>query len=190
MERNRLITMIEIAIMAGLSVILSYIEFGALWAFGGSISLVMVPIFIMAFRRGWQAGFVTGLLVGIVSLLTGGYVVHPVQLVLDYPLAFAVLGLGGVFVFRKTVTIGRIFGGLLLGTSLRLVCHFLSGVIWFGSYAPEGTPVTLYSLVYNLSYLVPEMLITAAVLVFLKKTAPTFYKQSIQANHRSASFNN
>ncbi|OCA85043.1 energy-coupled thiamine transporter ThiT [Pseudobacillus wudalianchiensis] len=188
MERNKLVTMIEIAVMAGLSFILSYVEFGALWAFGGSISLVMVPIFVMAFRRGWQAGFLTGLLVGLISLLTGGYVVHPVQLVLDYPLAYAVLGLGAFVVFHKPVTIGRIFAGLLLGTSLRLVCHFLSGVIWFGSYAPKGTPVAVYSFLYNLSYLLPEMLITSAVLLFLKKTAPRFYKQSASIESSSASY--
>ncbi|KAB7706143.1 energy-coupled thiamine transporter ThiT [Bacillus aerolatus] len=188
MERNKLVTMIEIAVMAGLSLILSYVEFGALWAFGGSISLVMVPIFIMAFRRGWQAGFVTGLLAGLISLMTGGYVVHPVQLVLDYPLAYAVLGLGALAVFHKQITTARIFVGLLLGTSLRLLCHFLSGVIWFGSYAPPGTPVALYSFLYNLSYLLPEMLITMAVLVFLKKTAPRFYKQSSSIGGSSASY--
>ncbi|MFK2826782.1 energy-coupled thiamine transporter ThiT [Bacillus sp. B190/17] len=178
MERNKLVTMIEIAVMAGLSVILSYVEFGALWAFGGSISLVMVPIFIMAFRRGWQAGFITGILVGVISLMTGGYVVHPVQLVLDYPLAYAVLGLGGLAVFHKSITVSRMVIGLLIGTTLRLVCHFLSGVIWFGEYAPEGTPVAVYSFLYNLSYLLPEMLITLAVLVFLKKTSPSFFKHS------------
>lgn len=188
MERNKLVTMIEIAVMAGLSFILSYVEFGALWAFGGSISLVMVPIFVMAFRRGWQAGVLTGLLVGLISLMTGGYVVHPIQLVLDYPLAYAVLGLGGIAVFRKPVTSGRIFAGLFIGTALRLVCHFLSGVVWFGSYAPEGTPVAVYSFLYNLSYLLPEMLITLVVLVFLKKTAPRFYKQSFPVRSNSASY--
>ncbi|GLY11052.1 energy-coupled thiamine transporter ThiT [Pseudobacillus badius] len=188
MERNKLITMIEIAIMAGLSFILSKVEFGALWAFGGSISLIMVPIFVMAFRRGWQAGLVTGLLAGIISLLTGGYVVHPVQLVLDYPLAYAVLGIGGLAVFHKPITTGRIFTGLLLGTSLRLVCHFMSGIIWFGSAAPKEMPVAVYSFLYNISYLLPEMLITAAVLVFLKKTAPSFYKQSASIGSSSASY--
>lgn len=154
----------------------------------GSISLVMVPIFVMAFRRGWQAGFITGLLVGLISLMTGGYVVHPVQLVLDYPLAYAVLGLGGLAVFHKPVTTGRIFAGLLLGTVFRFICHFVSGVVWFGSSAPEGTPVAVYSFLYNLSYLLPEMLITSAVLLFLKKTAPRFYKQSIPVENSSASY--
>ncbi|WP_338754394.1 energy-coupled thiamine transporter ThiT [Bacillus sp. FJAT-52991] len=178
MDRNKLVTMIEIAVMAGLAQILSVFEFGALWAYGGSISLVMVPIFLMAYRRGLKAGILTGLIVGILDLVMGATVVHPVQLVLDYPLAYAVLGLAGVMATKSEINLRRIMSGLLLGTSLRLACHFASGVIWFGEYAPDGWPVAWYSFLYNISYLIPEMLITAVVLVFLHKTSPSFFKHS------------
>ncbi len=178
MERERLVTMLEIALMAAVSVILSYVEFGALWAYGGSISLVMVPIFIMMFRRGWKAGVLTGALVGVIQLLTGGYVVHPVQLVLDYPLAYAVLGLGSVFAVRSVSSLSGIIIAISIGSLLRLGSHFLSGIIWFGDYAPEGIPVALYSILYNASYLVPEAAITIIVVWLLKKYNPQFFKAS------------
>ncbi|WP_100331115.1 energy-coupled thiamine transporter ThiT [Bacillus xiapuensis] len=187
MDRTRLVTMIEIAVMAGLAHILSYVKFEALWAFGGSISLVMVPVFLMAFRRGWKAGVTTGLIVGCLGLMFGGYIVHPIQLVLDYPLAFAVLGFAGIVSSKEALSAGKIIGGLLLGTLLRLLCHFISGIVWFGEAAPEDWPVALYSLAYNASYLIPEMLVTAVALVFLLNASPSFFKHHIQSVNRSAS---
>jgi len=182
MERKRLVVMLEIAIMAAVATVLGQVKFGALWAMGGSISLVMVPIFIMMYRRGWKAGVITGLLVGILDLLIGGYVVHPVQLVLDYPLAYAVLGLGGLFVANygkgnceNSITITSAIIGTAIGSSLRLLSHFASGVIWFGEYAPEGIPVALYSIIYNGSYLVPEMIITVVVIMLISKYYPKFF---------------
>jgi thiamine transporter len=179
MERKRLVVMLEIAIMAAVAIVLGQVKFGALWAMGGSISLVMVPIFIMMYRRGWKAGVITGLLVGILDLLIGGYVVHPVQLVLDYPLAYAVLGLGGLFVakgnYGNGITITSAIIGTAIGSCLRLLSHFASGVIWFGEWTPEGIPVVLYSIIYNGSYLVPEMIITVVVIMLISKYYPQFF---------------
>lgn len=121
-------------------------------------------------------GVLTGLIVGLLKLLLGAYIVHPVQLVLDYPLAYALLGFSGLVVLRKkSLTISMIVTGLLIGFILRLGAHFISGVIWFGEYGPEGMPVALYSLLYNLSYLVPEVLITLAVLIILAKSSQKFF---------------
>ncbi|WP_088103227.1 energy-coupled thiamine transporter ThiT [Halalkalibacter urbisdiaboli] len=177
MKRERLITMIEVAVMAGLALVLSYVEFGALWAMGGSISLVMVPIFVIAFRRGWKVGLVTGLLVGLLKLITGGYVVHPVQLILDYPLPYMLLGFAGLFASAKGLApkIGSLITGLLVATVLRFFSHYASGVIWFGEYAPDGMNPKVYSVFYNLSYLIPEMLITLGVLILLARSYPQFF---------------
>ncbi len=183
MQKERLLTMLEIAIMSALALVLGQIKFGALWPMGGSISLIMVPIFIMTLRHGWRVGVITGFLVGILDFLFGGYVVHPIQLILDYPLAYTVLGLGGLALRGKTgqevkgktsgllnhVQLGQISLMLVIGTSLRLLCHFISGIVWFGSYAPEGVPAYLYSLGYNASYLVPEAAISLVVLIILAK---------------------
>lgn len=180
MLKSRLIVSLEIAIMAALAVVLSYIKFGAIWVMGGSISLMMVPIFIMVFRRGWVVGTVTGLLVGVLNLITGGYVVHPVQLVLDYPLAYTVLGLGGVLLLahrrvNQQLSKTTIISVIAIGASLRFVSHFASGVIWFGIYAPEGMPVALYSFLYNISYLLPEAILTALVIILIQRYRADFF---------------
>ncbi|WP_235820520.1 energy-coupled thiamine transporter ThiT [Halalkalibacter krulwichiae] len=135
----------------------------------------MVPIFIITFRRGWKSGVLTGLLVGLLNLMIGGYVVHPVQLVLDYPLAYLVLGFASIFIVKAALSIKTIVIGLVFATALRFISHFASGVIWFGEYAPEGMNVSLYSAFYNLSYLVPEMLLTLAVIILLLKKYPQFF---------------
>jgi len=179
MQNQRLVVMLEIAIMAALAYVFSYIKLFEMPQ-GGSVSLVLLPIALIAFRRGLTAGVLTGLIVGELNHLIGGYVVHPVQLMLDYPLAFAALGLAGVVrlssAAQPKTRIMALWGGLLLATAARLVCHFVSGVVWFGEYAPEGTPVAVYSFVYNITYLLPEMVIAGVVLTFVLASAPQLFK--------------
>jgi len=178
MQNQRLLIMLEVAIMSALAYVLSTIT---LWKMpqGGSVSLVMVPIALMAYRRGLLPGLVTGLIVGELNYLLDGYVVNPVQLLLDYPIAFLALGLAGVVRLSRfeesSKRIAALWGGLLLGVIGRLVCHFTSGVVWFAEYAPEGTPVAVYSFVYNITYLLPEMIITGIVLTLILTRAPQLF---------------
>ncbi|NGQ93823.1 energy-coupled thiamine transporter ThiT [Brevibacillus sp. SYP-B805] len=178
MQNHRLLTMMEIAIMAALGYVLSNVKVFEMPQ-GGSISLVMVPIALIAIRRGLVPGLITGLIVGELNHLIGGYVVHPVQLLLDYPLAFAALGLAGVArlsrMDRQGKRIAALWGGLLLAVGVRFACHFISGVVWFGEYAPAGMPVPLYSFLYNITYLLPEMIITGVVLTFMVTSAPQLF---------------
>ena len=182
MERGkRLAIMIETAFMAALSFILGFLEFGGPWLAGGSISFIMVPIFLMAFRRGWKAGIATGFLAGMLQLLQGATIVHPVQLVLEYPIAYTVLGFAAIFtthaVFRERIPYLLMLIGIVFGALLRYIDHFVSGVIWFGSYAPEGTPVVTYSALYNASYLIPQTIITVIILFVIAKYRPKFFDQ-------------
>lgn len=110
---------------------------------GGSVTLgSMVPILIIAFMYGPLVGFLTGFLYGIITLFMDPYILHPVQVLFDYPLPFLALGLAGFFKQNK-----------LLGTSVaifgRFICHFISGVAFFGSFAPEGMSPIVYSLFVN-----------------------------------------
>lgn len=175
MDRQRLRIMLEMAMMAALAVVFSQIKILEMPQ-GGSVSLVMVPIALIAVRRGLAAGLITGTIVGFLQLMLGSTLVSPVQVVLDYPLAFAALGLSGLFRLsgregKKQRLIG-LWSSLLIGVLGRFVCHFISGIVWFGYYAPEGTPVAWYSFVYNITYLVPEMLIAGAVLTVILGSAP------------------
>jgi thiamine transporter len=178
MQNQRLLMMIEIAIMAALGYVLSTLKVFEMPQ-GGSISLVMVPIALIAVRRGVGAGLLTGLIVGELNHLIGGYVVHPIQLLLDYPIAFAALGLAGVIRLAHFEQQGKrmaaLWGGLILAVGVRFLCHFISGIVWFGEYAPAGTPVPLYSFLYNITYLLPEMIITGVVLSFILASAPQLF---------------
>ncbi len=113
---------------------------------GGSINLGMVPIFWLALRRGPKIGIFAGAVLGVVDLAIEPFVVHPIQFVLDYPLAFACMGLAGFF--RKFQTYGPV-AGVAVGGFARFLCHFTSGVVYFGYYAPEGMSPIVYSVFYN-----------------------------------------
>jgi len=133
--------------------------------FGGTVSLEMIPLILLALRHGWKVGVVAGVAYGILYLTIDNFVVHPVQLLLDYPLAFGVLGLAGLF--RPTVK-GAILG-TIVAVLARFLCHFLSGVIFFASYAPEGWNPFLYSAAYNAAFLAPSLGIALVVVVVLLK---------------------
>ena len=72
--------------------------------YGGSLSLEGLPIVLTALRRGWRAGALAGVVYGVVSFLIKPIVVHPAQLLLDYPVAYGLLGLG------SALTVGGVAG--------------------------------------------------------------------------------
>ena len=137
-------------------------------AYGGSLSLESLPLLLVALRRGSRAGLVAGTVYGVVSFLIKPIVVHPVQLLLDYPAAYGMLGWTcGLAARRGTLWSSgpplrarvRVVLGILAGSSVRLGVHFVSGVVFFSAYAPPGQPVWAYSLIYNSSYIMPQALI-------------------------------
>jgi thiamine transporter len=131
---------------------------------GGRVTLAaMVPIFFVAIRRGPKLGILAGIVFGLVVLVEEPFVYNPIQFLLDYPLAFGALGLAGFF--RK----GRLLPlvGVAVGIGGRFVCHFISGLVFFASYAPAGMDPALYSATYNAWYLVPELIISEIVMLVL-----------------------
>lgn len=110
---------------------------------GGSITLgSMVPILIIAFIYGPQIGCLTGFLYGIITFIMDPYILHPVQVLFDYPFPFMALGIAGFFDKKKWI-------GVSIAVFARFICHFISGVAFFGSFAPEGISPVLYSLAIN-----------------------------------------
>ncbi len=128
---------------------------------GGSITVFsMVPIVLCAYFFGVRRGLLAGMCVGLVSLIFNPYVIHPVQLLLDYPLAFGSLALGGIFAAKKN----GLIKGYIFGIFCRYVCAVLSGVIFFGEYAPEGFNAFTWSIWYNFTYIAVEGAISVALL--------------------------
>jgi thiamine transporter len=183
---ERIRTTVEVALCVGLAAVLSVWKVTLPWNIaGGSISLAMLPIFVIALRRGVIAGVVTGLLYGVIDYLLEPFFVHWIQVLLDYGVAFAACGLAGVgaasvrsAIQRSssasvvlTITVWTALGGLS-----RLAASVLSGIVFFGADAPAGQPVVLYSLLYNASYLVPSLLatvvLTAVIVPVLSRAVP------------------
>ncbi|UCH37981.1 MAG: energy-coupled thiamine transporter ThiT [Candidatus Bathyarchaeota archaeon] len=130
---------------------------------GGSVSAAgMVPLLWFALRRGLRAGVEAGAVYGLVNMALGGYIVDPVQALLDYPLAFAALGLAGLLQIHPFLSVA-------LGITGRFLAHFTSGVWFFGMYAPEGMNPIVYSVIYNGSYLLIELIISFVLIYILRK---------------------
>ena len=130
---------------------------------GGTITIgSMVPIVWFSLRRGLRWGVEAGIIYGLVHMIISGDIYYPTQIILDYPLAFGALGLAGAFRNRPVI-------GVSVGILGRFACHFVSGVVFFGQYAWAGWNVYAYSAAYNATYLVPEFIISSAVIFLLLK---------------------
>ncbi len=130
---------------------------------GGSITAFsMLSITLCSYLLGVRRGVMAGMCAGLVELIFNPYVIHPLQLFLDYPLAVGALAFAGIFRNKKF----GIIGGYLFGAFCRYICSFLSGVIFFGEYAPEGFNPFTWSLFYNLTYIGTEAALTIIVLLF------------------------
>ena len=175
-SKGRVLALTEGAVCVALSFVLELLfvwlngmlGISALLPFGGTITVSVLPIIYYSYRRGTAWGIFTGLIYAFLQMALGFYIppaktiaalIHCV--VLDYIHAFTVMGCASFF--------ARLFGGKrLLGYSVGAVCvclirfasSFLSGVILWGEYAPEGMNVWVYSLVYNASYMIPNAILT------------------------------
>ena len=161
----RLIT--EIGIAIALATVLNFLP---IWKMpqGGSVSLEMLPIFLIALRWGGKSGLLAGIAYGLVQLIVNPYVIHPVQLIMDYPLPYMMLGIAGFFTITNRddneINYQKLFLAMVTGGLGRFVVHLLSGVIFFASYAPEGQSPWLYSTIYNGSYLLPSLILCYIVI--------------------------
>ncbi|NWK09985.1 energy-coupled thiamine transporter ThiT [Clostridium cadaveris] len=144
------------------------------WPQGGSVTLgSMVPILFMGIVYGPSIGLLTGFIFGLLNLILDPFILTPVQMLLDYPLAYMSLGLVGFFKNNYIKgTVVALFG--------RFLCHFLSGVIFFGSYAIDAgmTPIP-YSLLVNGVFISVEGLICIIILKMLpiKRLKSTLIKE-------------
>lgn len=174
MKNTRVI--VEVAIMVALAYILEVI-FTAFpgMAFGGRISLSMLPIIVISWQRGLLPGIVTGLVFGVLNMQLDGigpaawgitWEVFIGAIFLDYLFAFGAVGIAGIL--RKPLgdKIYAFIGGIVLAGLIRFLFHFTAGLLFWAAWAEEvqaGMNPALYSAGYNATYMVP----TTALLVFV-----------------------
>lgn len=148
------------AVAMALAIVTAEIKFTRL-PMGGSITLFsMLFIVLIGYWYGLKAGLLTGFAYGLLQFLTDPVFYSPIQLIIDYPLAFGALGLSGFFAEKKN----GLIKGYILGVIGRYIFAFISGLVFFGHYAPEGTPAAIYSLTYNATYILPEAIATVFII--------------------------
>ncbi len=174
-QKKAILRLTESAVMIALAAVLSCIKFVEM-PMGGSITAFsMVPIIIIAYRYGAKWGTFTGVVYGLLQMLLGmqnlkyGASVLSVLVIIlfDYVIAFGVLGVAGCFrkYFTKQSTALAVGGAV--ASALRFACHFISGWVVWGVWAPEGMPAWRYSIEYNGYYMLPEAIITVIGLVLI-----------------------
>lgn len=131
---------------------------------GGSITLFsMLIVCLVGYWYGPATGIIAAIAYGILQLITGPYIIHPLQVILDYPLAFGALGLSGFFYQKKH---GLILG-YIAGVFGRFFFAMISGLIFYTTYVDtlkENAAAVWASTLYNLSYLLPEAILTLVLL--------------------------
>lgn len=159
---TRMITLIGISMAA--ATVLQFITILKLPQGGSVTAGSMIPIILIALFYGPEVGILTGFLFGIINFIVSPFAMHPVQVLFDYPLPFMAIGIVGYF---RSLNIKGILIGVTFAMFARFACHFISGVVFFGSYAPEGTSAYLYSLLYNGSYMGVETIISCVIIALL-----------------------
>lgn len=200
MKKNNTKKLTLCAIMTALSIALSFIKVFDM-PFGGSITLFsMVPIMFAGFAYSAKWGIGSGVVLGIVQCISGAstslaYLTDNITnfilcLLFDFIFAFAVLGLAGVFKNKiKNAKLSFALGAALCAF-LRYVCHFLVGWIVWGSWAQSTVEgwgdfgaklienfsgqmfAVVYSLIYNGSYMLPELILSVIGVVVLISIKP------------------
>ena len=166
------------AVALALAMVCSMIKFANL-PMGGSVTLCsMLFIVLIGYWFGPYVGLTTAFAYGLLQ-----FVVEPIfytlpQMLIDYPLAFGALGLAGFFAGKKH----GLQLGYLVGVIGRYIFAVISGVVFFGAYAPEGTPAIVYSIGYNATYIVPEAVITLIII-----SIPAVSKALAQVKKRALS---
>lgn len=164
-----------------LSFVLSYVKLFSMPQ-GGSVTLAsMVPIIFFAFVAGPSAGILAGVAYGFLQFFQDAFAAHWLSIILDYPLAFAFLGLAGIIPTRIKSLEVRFILGALVAILARFMMHVLSGAIFFGMYAPEGMNPWVYAAIYNGGFLSIEFLITLVVGIILLKT-PVYKTLKVMLN--------
>lgn len=180
--------LVESGVLLAVAYILSFVVFVP-FPQGGSVTLCsMFPLVILGYKYGLRWGGFCGIVYGALQMIAG-FAPPPVQtmgtllleIFLDYLFAWGAVGMisGIMSKIFKTAKIGLAMGAFV-GIFGRCICSVLSGVLIWGVYAPEEQNVWIYSIIYNGSWALPEMIITA-ILAYVLGSFSSF-KKLLQKN--------
>lgn len=169
---NLLLGWVEAAVIAALAMALSFIPDYLSWMTPSYGAIVVV---LFALRRGMGLGLVSGLVWGLLHFVTGkAYFMTIPQVLIEYVLAFTCIGFAGAVSLRfhqalrekrKVAAIGLAICGAVIGVTARWVWHYVAGVIFWGSYAPEGVSPYWYSFTVNGAAAVQTLIVVLIVVL-------------------------
>ncbi len=142
---------------------------------GGSITLAsMLPLMLFAYKFGTKKGVLAGFVYGLLQLIQNPVIYHPLQMFMDYMVAFSALGLTGMFrkfnFFKDNDVVKFALGAFVAGT-LRYLCHVVTGVYVFYTWAQEGYSAVAWGFVYNaFVYVDLAIVLVVGCLVLLNKS--------------------
>lgn len=184
MKKINVNVLTEIAIFAAIGWILDFVQ-GAYsdilptFAWGGSIGIAMLPVIIIALRRGFLPALYCGLIMGVLDLADGCYPYAPTwyesffQLMLDYGIGYAACCVSVLFYNKiregNKVNLYLVLA-CLVGMTGKFICHYISGVIYWPNDSYGGP--FIYSFLYNASYMIPSFILCSiALIVIFKKNS-------------------
>lgn len=170
MKNKKLYKICECAVLIAMAVALCAVEI-QIGALGGSIDFVMIPLFVIAFRNGWVYGTASGAVFGLIKCIIGGGIGYGLpSILLDYVLAYAAVGVAGIFKGKYWAIELSTFVGCIS----RFIIHFISGVTIYIITAPTdvagmtiANPV-VFSIIYNALYMLPNTVIAVVLMSLLR----------------------
>ena len=168
MKPGKLIVLAEMGILLAAGLALAQVKLFVL-PNGGSVSLGVFPIMLLAARRGWRRGVVAGGLLGCLVVALRPMIVHPVQFLLDYPLAYGLIGCAGVVAWESPL---KAISATCVANMLRFLCHVAAGMVFFTDPALPVKAALAASFTYNATHMLPETLICAAIAALLVSGHP------------------
>ena len=160
-KKNDVSVLVKSAILIAITFVLNHVTLYRMPQGGSVTAFSMFTIFLVSYLFGPRQGVFAGMAYGLIDLVLNPYVIHPMQIFLDYPLAFGAIGIGGLLRNQKY----GIISGYLLGVLGRYLIVVLSGIIFWGEYAAEGFNAVSWSFFYNMTYILPEAIATCAILM-------------------------
>ena len=179
-------TLCEIGIFAALGFVFDELQgilFKGVFPNGGSIGIAMIAVLIIAYRRGLWPALLTGLIMGVLDIATSAYILHPVQMILDYIIPYALVGFAALLkpffdkYEDKKSRILWIIAGTIIGGLLKFGSHFLAGVVFWRdatgfAWGLETMNIYLYCFIYNIAFIGPSIILCAGLMTILYLKAP------------------
>lgn len=161
--RQKIRQITECGILMATALALSFVKIFQMPS-GGSVSLGALPLMLIAARRGFRVGTTCGICFGFLLLMNGATVIHPLQFLLDYPLAYGCLGIAGLVNWNTPL---KATTATTAANLIRLQIHVVAGAVFFSGSKENLSKAFALSYAYNCGHLIPETIICAAIVWYI-----------------------